>query len=355
MRSEGAQHLGSGHRQHDRRGQRPGQRPPRRLLEERIEARQLAAGVQIGGERREDQVGRGEEEQHELRDASRRGVRVERGAMDVVRQDEEVAPEEGLGEERRRRPRRAIGDRGPHVGAGRRPVAHPGGDCAPHCPRHERADGPRGAVRRDRRVGLASECDGAARKDDPQHRLSDPEDGQRRAHPLEAASRSEVDVRDGDERQPDGADRDRTRPVAGQRRGGHDQARDNDGHARRDAGAAVDQAPERPRVARALGDRHQPHRRDVHPEPGARRGHECDLDGDRDERQPAGRQRPPEEDLHAERRGDSGEEADDVGSRAAQEDALVAHVHSVASGSAGVTRDSRGRAAAPRPRAPRQP
>ena len=152
---------------------------------------------------------------------------------------------------------------------------------------------------------------------------------------------------------PGGADRDRFRPIPRERCGGGDDACDDDRGGRSDARAAVDEAPERPRVARTLGDRHEPHGRDVHAEPRAGGGDEGDLDGDRDEREAARGKRAPEQHLDAEGGRDAGQEAGNVGNRAVQEDALVAHGHSVASRSAGVTRGSRGRATAPRPRAPR--
>ena len=56
------------------------------------------------------------------------------------------------------------------------------------------------------------------------------------------------------------------------------------------ARAAIDEAPERRRVGRSTADRDEPDRRDVHPEAGAGRGDEGDLDGDRDEPEAARRQ-----------------------------------------------------------------
>jgi len=211
-RAERPQYLGGGDEEDDRERQGRCERPPGRALEEGVEPLALSAGVQVGGKRREHQVDRGEEEQDELRDPSGRGVGVEPPARGVVRQDEQVAPEERLRQQRGRRPRRSVPQHRCDLGPRGRPGLGPLRQPPPHDPGDDQPAEPREVVGGDGRIGAPSGGDRHRGEHDPGHRLADPEHPQRRRHPLQSTGRAQVDVRGRDQRQRRCADRDRLPP-----------------------------------------------------------------------------------------------------------------------------------------------
>ena len=75
--AERPQRVGRGHAQHDHHGDGRGQRPAGRALEQRVQLLAVSAGVEVGGERREQQVERRQEQQHDLGEPAGGRVRVD--------------------------------------------------------------------------------------------------------------------------------------------------------------------------------------------------------------------------------------------------------------------------------------
>ena len=67
-------------------------------------------------------------------------------------------------------------------------------------------------------------------------------------------------------------------------------------------GAALDEAAQARHVAGSGPDRDRPHGRQIHPETGARGGHERELHRDRDQGEAAVGELAPEQELHPEGR-----------------------------------------------------
>jgi hypothetical protein len=315
--AERRQRLAGRHRQHDDDRQRGGERPARRVLEQPVELGRSPARVQVGDERREDEVHGGEEEEEQLREPARGRVGVELGTAGEAGEDEQVGPEEELREERRRAAWNAVPDSGAHLRRARGRVAEPRRTTPPERARGDEREQPGDVVGGHRRHRIAAGREGNRGEREPGERLSDPEHVERRAHLLEAAGGAQVHVRRRCRRESERGCGERRGVVAAREQGARrEDGGDGRAHGGRDAGTAVGEASKRLAAAGAERDRRLPERGHVHPEAAAGRGHERGLHGHRDEAQPARRERAAEHDLHRERGGDAGRQPDHVRQRA---------------------------------------
>jgi hypothetical protein len=275
------------------------------------------------------------------------------GAVHVCAHHPQVGPEQRLGEQRGRGAGEPEAKRGLYLAPGGGLVAEARAGRAPQPSRGDQGQSPRGVVAPHRRIDAAAVRERDSPHRDPGQRLADPEHPQRGSHRLQSAGRTEVDVGGGGVGDRERGDRDLA--VAGHHRAHSDRDRGQHADAGGDRGASVDQASERGRRARPARDRDVAHGREIHAEAAAGGGDERHLHRHGHQSQALAAEVATDQDLHAERRQHARAQADDVQGGAREQGALVAHIGGVfriARRFPAATPDSRGRAAAPRRRAP---
>ena len=241
-------------------------------------------GVQVGGERREQQVDRRQEQQQHLGDAAHRGVRAHVGARDVEADHPQVGPEQRLREQRGGRARETRIEAPPAPARGRRARRRIPGRRAPQ------------PARRTARPAATR----ARRPSRPRRRRRRTRTAARRARSTPAAGRSSTPTASAPSPSGRGSRpgrRWRLRPPGSRRRRPRSRAWPTAsataaidccrGHAdrRRRCGAAIDQAAQRGHVAGATADRDVTYGATGPCRTAAGGGDERDLHGDGDEAQ----------------------------------------------------------------------